>query len=64
MTKDKFQTLCEQVLIPQIGDLLHIRLTDVHQTLDAMAGELIRLRALAERTAAAVNRSDDNAGQR
>lgn len=64
MTKDKFQTLCEQVLIPRMGDMLHAQLIDILQTLDAMAGELIRLRALLERTAAGVSRFTDDAGQR
>lgn len=64
MTKDKFQTLCEQVLIPRMGDMLHTQLVDILQTLDAMAGELIRLRALLERTAAGVSHLTDDAGQR
>lgn len=64
MTKDKFQTLCEQVLIPRVGDMLHTQLVDILQTLDAMAGELIRLRALLERTAAGVSRLEGSAGQR
>lgn len=61
MTKDKFQVLCEQVLIPRVGDMLHTQLIDILQTLDAMAGELIRLRALLERTAAGVSRLTDDA---
>ena len=43
MTKDKFRELCEQVLVPRIGDLMHAQLTDVHQTLDVLAGELVRI---------------------
>ncbi len=42
MTKDKFRDLCREVLVPQIGDLLHAQLAEMQQTLDAFAQELIR----------------------
>jgi hypothetical protein len=43
MTNDKFRELCEKVLIPRLGDLLHHRLLDMHETLDVIANELLRL---------------------
>jgi len=43
MTKEKFQTLCDQVLVPRIGALLHSQLLELHATLDIIAAELIRL---------------------
>lgn len=46
MTKDKFQVLCEQVLVPRIGDLLHRQLSPVEGSLDAIAHELIRIESV------------------
>jgi hypothetical protein len=43
MTKDKFSDMCISVLIPQIGDLLHQHLSDVPDTLETIARELIRI---------------------
>jgi len=43
MTKDKFQDLCSSVLIPRFGDLLNQHLPDIHETLEAMLSELIRI---------------------
>ncbi|MBL6938833.1 MAG: hypothetical protein ISS15_09140 [Alphaproteobacteria bacterium] len=43
MTKDKFQVLCEQVLVPKVGDLLHTQLLELHGTLEIMAAELARI---------------------
>lgn len=61
MTNDKFRTLCEQVLIPRMGDLLHHQLVDILETQNAIAAELIRLGALMERAAAGMTPSDDAA---
>lgn len=43
MTNDKFRELCEQVLIPRMGDLLHRQLIDLEQTLEIILRELIRI---------------------
>jgi hypothetical protein len=43
MTKDNFRDLCEQVLIPRLGDLLHVQLTEIEQMLEAQSSELIRI---------------------
>jgi len=43
MTKEKFDVLCRQVLIPRLGDLMHAQLTDILQTLDVMSHELVRI---------------------
>jgi hypothetical protein len=51
MTKDKFQILCEQVLIPRLGELLHRQLAERDGMLEIMSQELIRIRELLERIA-------------
>ena len=51
MTKDKFAVLCEQVLVPRIGDLMHGQLVDVQEALDVIARELIRIGAGLDRVA-------------
>jgi hypothetical protein len=43
MTNDKFRALCEQVLIPRLGDLLHRQLVELEQTLEIVASELVRI---------------------
>jgi len=43
MTKDKFQALCEDVLIPILGKLLHHQLAELHDTLEIMAREMVRM---------------------
>jgi len=43
MTKDKFRELCDHVLIPRLGDLLHHQLVDLLQTLEVHSDELIRI---------------------
>lgn len=41
MTRDKFEQLCERVLVPRIGDLLHRLLIEREDdTLDVIAREL------------------------
>lgn len=53
MTKEKFQQLCKQVLVPLIGGLLHRELTEFQASLDAMADEMIRLGKTLDEIAAA-----------
>ena len=43
MTRDNFRDLCEQVLIPRLGDLLHVQLVEMQVTLDMQSSELIRI---------------------
>ncbi len=43
MTKDKFQLLCEKILIPLIGHLLHQQLTELHDLIDVMGQEMVRI---------------------
>lgn len=43
MTKDKFRVLCEQVLIPRLGDFLHVNQVDLQETLDIISSELVRI---------------------
>jgi len=51
MTKDKFQTLYEQVLVPRMSDLMHRQLTSVHEMLDLIAAELTRIESLLDEIA-------------
>lgn len=43
MTNDKFRELCERVLIPLVGDLLHRQFIDILETIDVISNELLRL---------------------
>jgi hypothetical protein len=43
MTNDKFQIMCEQILVPLIGELLHVQLAEVDITLSLIQAELIRI---------------------
>ncbi|MBV9063605.1 MAG: hypothetical protein JOY77_11860 [Alphaproteobacteria bacterium] len=43
MTKDKFEVLCERVLLPKIGDLLHAQLGDLVEMQELMSRELARM---------------------
>jgi hypothetical protein len=43
MTKEKFDLLCKQVLVPKLGDLMHAQLATLHETLDIIAGTLARI---------------------
>jgi len=45
MTNEKFAALCEQILVPRIGDMLHQQLTEFHITHELIARELIRIGA-------------------
>ncbi len=58
MTNDKFKQLCEQVLIPRLGDLMHQQLTDMHETLDVFANELKRIGDRLERLIALMGERD------
>ena len=60
MTKDKFQLLCEQVLVPRLGDFLHGQFTDLIELQDSMGREIRRLCGAVERLAVALERHEDN----
>lgn len=62
MTKDKFQALCEQVLIPRLGTLMHQQLTGLHESLDIIARELVRIGERLERITAHLSDRDGHAG--
>lgn len=64
MTKDKFQELCEQVLMPRLGDFIHQQLTTMHETEDTMARELARIGDAVARIAAQMERTQNHADQR
>lgn len=63
MTKDKFQMLCEQVLIPRMGDLLHERLADIDDTLQIMAREMARNSVRLDKIIARMERDNGHANQ-
>jgi hypothetical protein len=64
MTKDKFRELCEQVLIPRLGDFMHVQLTDLNETLDAVARELVRVGDRLDRVIAHLTKRDDHVDHR
>lgn len=64
MTKDKFKMLCEQVLIPRLGNLMHLHLTGVHESLDIIARELARTGDRLDRIAAHLGDRDRHADHR
>jgi len=59
MTKDKFRTLCEQVLIPMLGNLMFQQQASLHEALDTVAGELVLIRLGFERLSRKSSHADD-----
>ena len=43
MTNDKFRELCEQILLPRLGDFTFQQLTDLYRALDDITNELLRI---------------------
>ena len=64
MTKDKFQELCEQVLVPLLGNLMFQQQTSLHEMLDIVAQELVRVRDQLDRIAASIPKSIQDADNR
>jgi hypothetical protein len=64
MTKDKFQTLCEDVLVPLLGKILHHQLAELHDTLEVMAREMVRMGDQIGDIAASITTHDDDATSR
>lgn len=59
MTNDKFRELCEQVLLPRLGDFLRWQLTDLYKSLDNLTSELVRVANQLDRIAAHLGRHDN-----
>lgn len=59
MTNDKFREMCDKVLIPRIGDLLHRHLIEITEAMDIYSNELIRIGARLDRIIAVLDRSND-----
>jgi hypothetical protein len=59
MTKDKFRELCEQVLIPMLGNLMFQQRASHHEALDTIAQELLQIRLVLSRLARGESHSDD-----
>ena len=64
MTKDKFQTLCEQVLFPRVGGIVHKQLSESFETQEEMARELARIGGTLNQIAGALNRLESHADKR
>lgn len=64
MTNDKFRELCEQILIPRLGDLMYLQLTDLNETLDIFARELVRIDDRLDRIVAHLTERDGHADNR
>lgn len=59
MTKDKFRELCEQVLIPMLGNLMFQQQASLHEALDTIAQELLQIRLVLSRLARGDSHNDD-----
>jgi hypothetical protein len=59
MTKHKFQELCEQVLIPLLGNLMFQQQTSVQETLDTVTHDLVDIKIGLSRLLRAISYSDD-----
>lgn len=55
MTTDKFRDLCDAVLLPKFGTLLHRQLTTLHEDIDTIACELARIGIQLDRIEAATH---------
>jgi hypothetical protein len=64
MTKDKFRELCEQVLIPLLGNLMFQQQASLHETLDIIAQESVRVRDRLDRIAASIPKNIQDADNR
>ncbi len=56
MNKSKFETLCEQVLIPQIDNLVRRRVRPVQKTLDILARAMAHIERKIDRIEATGDR--------
>jgi hypothetical protein len=43
MTNDKFQTMCERILVPRIGNMMRVELVEMNDLLELMQAELVRI---------------------
>lgn len=43
MTNDRFRELCEQILIPRLGDFMHHQLIELHRSFDELEMEVARI---------------------
>lgn len=43
MTKEKFQEMCESILVPLVTGAIERHLVDIHDVLDISSNELMRL---------------------
>ena len=57
MTNDKFRDLCDQVLVPKLGDLLHRQLAGMHEELEMVSRELVRIGDSLDRLISLLSRS-------
>lgn len=62
MTNDKFRELCEQVLLPRLGDFTFQQLTDLYRALDDISSELFRIGNRVDWIAARLSERDKHEG--
>ena len=60
MTNDKFRELCEQVLIPYLGNLLHQQLIELHLSFDDLTAEVQRIGRRVDWIAAYVSKLNEH----
>lgn len=52
MTNDKFRELCEQVLIPYLGNFMHGQLIELYRSVDQLTAEVQHIGCRIDRIAA------------
>jgi hypothetical protein len=62
MTNDRFRELCEQVLLPRLGDFTFQQLTDLYGTLDDISEETSRIGRCVDWIAARLSEHDQHGG--
>ncbi len=62
VTNDKFRELCEQVLLPRLGDFTFQQFTELYRALYSITGELLRISNRVDWIAARLNERDKHEG--
>jgi hypothetical protein len=62
MTNDRFRELCEQVLIPRLGDFMHHQLIELHRSFDNLTAEVLRIGRRVDWIAAQLSEHDKHEG--
>ena len=62
MTNDKFRELCEQVLIPYLGNFMHQQLIELHRSFDDLSAEVQRISRRVDWIAGQISKSKEHEG--